>query len=289
MSTNGQNNQNENKVQNAITTAKKSFWGELNAVSGAVLIGLIVLVIGSIALYVFMNIVPPKKTVVIDDADVFSEAELEQLKEMAEDLQKENDINVVIATTRNNPYGTSDSDCKKYAAKFYSDNCISSSMKDNSGICIYIDLTVDRDGMRFFWLYTYGSAYYSVSDSDCSMLFIKQKSVLKEQEYALAIRNIIRSLDEYDYHSSGLMMIYGCSIGLPLILALIVTAISTMKNHLDPVPASSEYKAKKKSKVIEQTDVFLRKTTRSYTSSSSSGGGGGGGGGGHSGGGGGRF
>lgn len=296
MSTNEQNNQNlqnKEKVTEAISTAKKSLWGELNAVSGMALIGLIVLVIGSIGLYVFMNLIPPKKIALQDDAQIFTAAEYDELESMAKKLQEENDINVVIATTRNNPYGTSDSDCKKYAAKLYEEHCISTSMKDNSGICIYIDLTIDKDGMRFFWLYTYGSAYYSVSDDECSALFQRQKATLKEQNYAQAVRSIMRDLDSYDYHTSGLVMIYACSIGLPLILTLIITAVITMKSHLDPIPASLQYKEKKKSAVIERVDQFVRKTTRSYTSSSSGGGGGGGGfgggGGGHSGGGGGRF
>ena len=296
MSMNEQNNPETGKNISAWATVKKSLWGEMNAVSGIALAGLIALIIGSIALYIFMNRIPDKKTVLIDDAQIFSDEDLSEMESMAEKLQKENDINVVIATTRNNPYGTSDSDCRANAAKIYKDNCIKTSMQDNSGICIYIDLTIDKDGMRFFWLYTYGSAYYSVSNDECTYLFQGQKQTLKEQRYADAIKGIMRKLDSYDYHSTGLVMIYATSIGLPLLLAFIVTAVITLKGHLDSVPGTQEYKEAAKCAIIENSDKFIRKTTHTYTSSSGgggghSGGGGGhsGGGGGHSGGGGGRF
>ena len=149
-----------NEEKTTLTNVKKSLWGEASAVSGLVLFLIVALVIGSVAAFIYMNRIPPKSSLIKDDAGIFSATELEELNKLAEELKDNNDINVIIATTRNNPRGTSDEACKSYAETIYKENCISTSMQDNSGICIYIDLTLDKPGQRFFWLYTYGTAYY---------------------------------------------------------------------------------------------------------------------------------
>ena len=291
-------------IKEELKHVKKSLWGEMSALSGVVLAGVIALVIFSIGLYVYMNLIPPKHVVVQDDAGIFTDDQLEELEDFAEDLKKAHDINIVIATTRNNPRGTSDEDCKAYAADIYKEHCISTSMQDNSGFCIYIDLTIDQPGSRFFWLYTYGTAYFSVTDEDCNMLFSRYKGELQTQEYFVAIYNIMCDLDAVDYHSTGLVMTYGSSIIIPMILALIITFACTHKGKLDTIPKSVQYIDRSKCKTIEQSDEYVRQSTRVYRNESSSGGGGfhgggfsggggggfgGGGGGGHSGGGGGRF
>lgn len=281
---------NDDKV--SLENVKKSLWGEMSAVSGIVLLLIVALVVGSVAAFIYMNRIPPKQVIVKDEAGIFSASENMELTKLAEELKDKHDINVVIATTRKNPYGTSDDNCKSYAESIYSENCISTSMQDNSGICIYVDLTLDSPGNRYFWLYTYGTAYYSVSDDECSSLFRSQKEKLSNGQYGSAISIILRRLDSYDFHSTGLVLTYGLSIGAPLLLALIITFLCTAKNKLDPIPPSAEYKEKAKCKILFNGDVFVRKTTRVYHHESSGGGGGhggGGGGGGHSGGGGGRF
>ncbi|MCR5274724.1 MAG: TPM domain-containing protein [Clostridiales bacterium] len=122
---------------------KKSLWGELNALSGVALAVIAGIVILSIAAFIFMNRIPPKRTKIIDDAGIFSSEEYADLEDAAEKLKDDNDINVVVVTTRDNPNGTDDSDCRKYAANVYKKYCIHTSMQDNSGICILIDLTLD--------------------------------------------------------------------------------------------------------------------------------------------------
>ena len=269
---------------------KKSIWGEFSALSGVMILVLVLVVIGSIAAFVFMNMRPEKKMKIIDDAEIFSESEIEELEDAARKLKDDNDINVVIVTTRHNPEGTADEDCKKFAAKIYKGNCIHTSMQDNSGICILIDLTLDYDGGRFFWIYTYGTAFFSVDNEECQSLFGKYKPELKSAQYFDAIDHILDDLQDYDYHSSGLIVIYGACIIIPLLLAGLITLLCTFRRKLDKAPNSSTYIDRPNSKAIETTDTFIRKSTRVYhTSSSSGGGGGGGGGGGHSGGGGGRF
>ena len=177
---------------------KKSIWGEFSALSGVMILVLIGIVVLSVAAFIFMNMRPEKRVKILDDAEIFDEDEMEELEDLAEDLRKENDINVVIATTRDNPEGTADEDCKKYAAKIYKKNCIRTSMQDNSGICIFIDLTLDYEGGRFFWLYTYGTAFFAVDDDECQELFGRYKPELKSGRYSDAIESILEDLQEYD-------------------------------------------------------------------------------------------
>ncbi len=274
---------------------KKSLWGELNALSGVALAVIAGIVILSIAAFIFMNRIPPKRTKIIDDAGIFSSEEYADLEDAAEKLKDDNDINVVVVTTRDNPNGTDDSDCRKYAADVYKKYCIHTSMQDNSGICILIDLTLDFPGGRYFWLYTYGTAYFAVDSDECNRLFGAYRKELGNGEYYTSIRGIFGELADKDYHSTGLILTYGACIIIPLILAAGVTLLCTHRPKLDPVPKSKQYIDRPNSRSIEVTDTFVRKNTRVYHTSSSSGGGGGGGGfsggggGGHSGGGGGRF
>lgn len=173
-----------------LASVKKSIWGEISAASGIALLIMAAIVVGAIVLFVFLNRVPDKTYEIIDDAGIFTDDEYEELEEMAEELMEEKDINVVIATTRDNPYGTMDSDCKEYAADFYKDNCITSPLRDNSGICIYVDLTMDSPGNRYFYIYTYGNAYYSVSNDSCQGLFKDEKPLLNDGYYSEAIYNV---------------------------------------------------------------------------------------------------
>ncbi len=279
-----------------LKNVKKSILGEFNALSGMVALLVIGIVIISISSFIFMNRVPPKKVVIEDDAEIFTRAELRMLKKAAEELREEKDINVVIATTRDNPHGTTDEDCKKYAGEIYKEHCIPHPLQDNSGICIYIDLTLDYPGGRFFWLYTFGSAYFAVSNDECQQIFSSHKDLLSDGAYADAADGIMADLMGFEYHMTGLSVIYGCSIIIPLIIAFVIAFICTHGGKLDAVPQSSNYLSRKESTAIEKEDEVIRKSTHVYhTSSSSSGGfsggfsGGGGGGGGHSGGGGGRF
>ena len=282
-----------------LKNVKKSILSEFTALSGALMALVIAIIIVSIGAFIFMNRVPPKKVVIEDEAEIFSSSELKSLKKAAEKLKDENNINVVIVTTRDNPNAESDEACKDYASKVYKEHCIPNSLQDNSGICIYIDLTLDYSGGRFFWLYTYGSAYFAVSDDECSQIFQSHRYLLENEDYYGAVEGIMDDLMGYEYHMTGLLIIYGCSIIIPLIIAFLVAFVGTYNGKLDTVPVSSQYLDLSESTDIERNDEVIRKSTRVYRNTSSGGGGGfvgggggggfSGGGGGHSGGGGGRF
>ena len=273
---------------------KISIWSELSGASIGVGIGLLGIVIVSIFFYIFMNLSPAKKVRVDDFAEIFSQEEEDALRDLAADLSRAKDINVVLVTTRNkgDGYTNSDSDCAKYAGDYYMRNVNTVPLQNNSGICILVDLTIDKDGQRFFWLYTYGTAHFAVSDSECSNLFYRNKELLGRGEYAEALTNVLQSLHGYSYKGYGAIVFF--TLIIPVLLALIVTYFSTPSRKLDPVPAASQYRISAPT-AVQGEDIFLRKTTVRVESSSSSGGGGGGfsggggGGGGFSGGGGGRF
>ena len=279
----------------AKNNTKLSIWSELSGASIGVGIGLLVLVIFAIGFYVFMNLSPAKKVRVDDHAEVFSEAEEQELKELASKLSAEKDINVVVVTTRNkgDGYTNSDEDCAKYAGDYYMRNVNTVPLQNNSGVCILIDLSIDEDGQRFFWLYTYGTAHFAVSDDNCSRLFYNNKELLGRKEYARALSNILDSLGNYSYQGYGAIVFF--TIIVPILAGLLITKIATPSRRLDPVPAMSTYSVTDSMKAIQNTDIFKYRTVVRMESSSSGGGGGGfsggggGGGGGFSGGGGGRF
>ena len=276
---------------------KLSIWSELSGASIGVGIGLIAIVIVAICFYIFMNLSPAKKVRIDDYAEVFSEAEEKELKDLASRLSSDKDINVVVVTTRNkgDGYSNSDADCTRFAGDYYMRNVNTVPLQNNSGVCILVDLTIDEDGQRYFWLYTYGTAHFAVSDDNCQNLFYRNKELLGKKQYAAAIGNILDSLGNYNYKGYGAIVFF--TIIIPLLAALLITKLSTPSRRLDPVPGPSTYMISDKN-AVTGTDVFKRKTVVRMESSSSGGGGGGGfsgggggggGGGGFSGGGGGRF
>ena len=272
---------------------KISIWSELSGASVGVGIGLLGIVIVAIFFYIFMNLSPAKKVRVDDYAEIFSEEEENALRDLASGLSKEKDINVVLVTTRNkgDGYSNSDSDCARYAGDYYMRNVNTVPLQNNSGICILVDLTIDKDGQRFFWLYTYGTAHFAVSDDECSNLFYRNKELLGRGEYAAALTNVLQRLNDYSYKGYGAIVFF--TMIVPVLLALIITYFSTPMRKLDPAPEASQYRISPPKSVAGE-DKFLRKTVVRVESSSGGGGGGGfsgggGGGGGFSGGGGGRF
>ncbi len=287
-------------MSNKKNTAKKndnmklSIWSELSGASIGVGITLIVLIIIAVAFYVFMNLSPAKKIKVEDAAQIFSEEEEKRINELASSLLGQKDINVVVVTTRDKGQGytNSDEDCKRFAEDYYMKNVNTIPLQNNSGICILVDLTIDEDGQRFFWLYTYGTAHFAVSDDECQNLFYSYKELLGRGEYGTAISNILRRLDDYSYKGYGAIVFF--TMIVPLLLAWLITKGATPSRKLDPVPAASTYKVSPDTSVTGE-DIFKRQTVVRMESSSSGGGGGGGfsggggGGGGFSGGGGGRF
>ncbi|MBR3465328.1 MAG: TPM domain-containing protein [Clostridiales bacterium] len=273
---------------------KISIWSELSGASIGVAIGLLVIVILAIVFYIFMNLSPAKRVKIDDSANIFTKSQETYIEGLVKNLSRDKDINVVVVTTRDKGrgYGNDDDSCKKFAEDYYMKNVNTVPLQNNSGICILVDLTIDEDGQRFFWLYTYGTAHFAVSNDECQGLFYKNKEYLGRGEYATAISNILKSLNDYSYKGYGAIVFF--TMIIPVILAMIITKLATPSRKLDPAPAASYYRISAPT-AVAGSDTFLRQTVVRIESSSSGGGGGGssggggGGGGGFSGGGGGRF
>lgn len=279
------------KSAKRIKDYRKSALSEFSAVSVTTAVIMIVIIIACIGIYIAMNIRPDKNCYVIDDADLFSADELSDIRKAARQLSDEKDINVVIITTDDKGPGYdsgTDEDYTDFARDVYRDRCISNSFRDNSGILILIDVTnYERYNDRFFWIYTYGTSYFTITDAECNRIFGRYKSDLTACRYGRTVLNILDDMDGYNWHSGGVIFTYVISLVIPLAAAAVVTHFMFRKNKLDQRPDTSNYRTDFVD--LGSADKFLNRTVTVTYSSSGSGGGGGGGGGGHSGGGGGHF
>ena len=280
---------------------KRSIFSEFSAVSGLAALGIIAFIILCVVLYVYMLMPTKKISVVTDDADIFTRNELQDIEDLADKIRKKENLNVVIITTRHKGrgYTDSDEDCQRYAGDYYQKKAVDSVFRDNSGICILVDLTLDYDGGRFFWLYTYGSAYYCIDDDTVTDIFRSHKSQLQAGEYADAIEDILNdAAREHNGGSTGRGFNFWLLI-IPAGLAFVAAFIASKGRILDKKPATKEYlKLGETEKYTDQEEDTVTNTRTYVTYASESSGGGGGfsgggggfsGGGGHSGGGGGRF
>ncbi|MBR4403883.1 MAG: TPM domain-containing protein [Clostridiales bacterium] len=284
--------------QNQGKGPKLSVLSELNGASISVGIALICIIIASVVFYIFMNLSPKKTVKVVDDADLFTSEEIDNIEDAAKKLSKEKDINVVIVTTKDkgSKYSNKDADEKRFAEDYYMKSVKTVPLQNNSGVCILIDVTLDYQGGRFFWLYTYGTAHFAVSDDECYSLFRRYLSQLGNGEYGTAVENITKDLNEYSYQSYAAIVFF--TILVPIGMSLLSTLVATPKRRLDKLPAISTYSIPG-SNIVDKNDSFQSRRVVHHESSSSGGGGfsggggggfsGGGGGGGFSGGGGGRF
>ncbi|MCR4730085.1 MAG: TPM domain-containing protein [Saccharofermentans sp.] len=277
--------------QNQGKGPKLSVLSELNGASIGVGIALICIIIASVVFYIFMNLSPKKTVKVVDDADLFTSEEIDNIEDAAKKLSKEKDINVVIVTTNNKGknYTNSDDDEKRFAEDYYMKSVKTVPLQNNSGVCILIDVTLDYQGGRFFWLYTYGTAHFAVSDDECYSLFRRYLSELGSGEYGTAVEGITKDLKEYSYQSYGAIVFF--TIIIPIGMSLLSMFVATPRRRLDKLPAIGTYSIPG-SNVVAKADNFVSKKVIHHESSSSGGGGGGfsgGGGGGFSGGGGGGF
>ena len=272
------------------TNAKKSVFAELSFVSASMILLFIAIIIACVIIYGIMIQSPKKKVVVVDDANVISASMEREITEKATKLSKSKNINVVVITTRDKGrgYTNSDEDCNQFAEDYYRRKVAGSYYQDNSGMCILIDLTLDRDGDRYMRMFTNGSAYYAIDDEECNSIFNRHKAQLKNEEYGESILDILDDVKSYDFSMAATFM-NGLTIVIPVVLALLITKIATGKKKLDPIPPSSQYLTQRTN--MQNQDRFVNQHVVVTHASSSSGGmgGGGGGGGGHSGGGGGRF
>ncbi|MCR4669569.1 MAG: TPM domain-containing protein [Saccharofermentans sp.] len=297
-------NTNPNAANTANTNKEKrahiSVWGEVSTLSVTMGIILAAVVVLCIVLYVIMNIPPKKSYYVVDDANIFTQEEEADLTKKIGNISASKDINVIILTTRDKGagYTNSDEDCRQFVTDYYNKNIIDNPFRNHSGFCILVDLSIDEAGQRFFWLYTYGTAHFSVDDDDVSSIFYSHKSELSSQQYYSAIDGILNKLSGYNYQNQSAVVFF--SLVIPAGLAALIAFTGVRSKKLDPRPRYEKYLSGKNTNVTPSEKLVK---TRRIVMSDDSGGGGfsgggfsgggggfsGGGGGGFSGGGGGRF
>ena len=222
---------------------KKSIFAEFSLLSAGSLILILGFIAACVVFYVYMATPPAKKVKLNDYARVLSDEEEAALLEKAKHLSSDEDINVLIVTTRakGQGYTDSDEDCARYAGDYYKANAMSKYFKDNSGICILMDFTLDYPGGRFFWIYTYGTAHYSMPDTVINRMFREQMSRLADGDYSGVITTILEQMDEGKIRSNGIWGLYLILAVVPLVLAGLTVYRALKAGKLDPAPDSSAY------------------------------------------------
>lgn len=204
---------------------KKSIFAELNSLSITAGIMIFLLMLACIAGYIYLLVPTPKTVRIEDGADVFTQEEIEDLKDAAKDLSKRRDMNVIIITTRDKGAGYSDSDedCAEYCLDQYDEIVRKNTIKDNSGMCIFLDLTHDAPGERFFWMYTYGSTYLAISDSAINNIFARAKSNgLEDLDYARAMNFIIDEVGSHAWNKESELGGTIVAAIIPLVIAIMI-------------------------------------------------------------------
>ena len=156
---------------------------------------------------------------------------MDNIEDAAKKLSKEKDINVVIVTTKNKGkgYSNSDDDEKRFAEDYYMKSVKTVPLQNNSGVCILIDVTLDYQGGRFFWLYTYGTAHFAVSDDECYSLFRRYLLELGRGEYGTAVEGITQALNNYSYQSYAAIVFF--TIIIPIGFSFLSLGIATPRRR----------------------------------------------------------
>lgn len=269
--------------------------------------------------------IDPMNSFLVDDADMLSDDEEEELTGIIRETAEYIDMNILVFVS-GTPIGGPDEDtqmyCEGLCKEFYD--------MDDDSIVLYMDLAGhgDTSYAPYDYIYTRNRArfYYPGEEDDCDEdivagIFSDMNPYLprgNEDPYT-AIKVFTEDLEYfYSYGPSDLNYYYikdtgkyvsmksdgslvhsdsrpknwGKSIIIGAVLSLIATLITffCIKSHykFKSAPSSLEYLRRDNIKMGERSDIFIRKyQIRTKKASSSSGGGGGGGGGTSSGGGGG--
>lgn len=282
---------------------KVSAFSEFTSLS-ALYIGIFVfLLVASLALYTWMAIPPAKVYELVDDADLFTEADEEEMLGVMKKISRDRDVNVMVVTVtdKGSDYMSwSESDSIRYAEDQFKELSRFEELRDNSGVLIFIEID---GGYRFFYIVTFGTARASITNEECDAIYQRQLPTLRDGDYSLAVKQSLSEIREHNFTSTLLIITYLSFIVLPIIAVVVILLIVARRKRTKITVDHKTYYDSKNSVATGDEDIFLReKVSVTYHSSGSggsgfsggggggfSGGGGGGGGGGGFGGGGGRF
>lgn len=95
---------------------------------------------------------------VVDDANLFSDEEVDRLNTIIEDIRETYQMDAVVLTTRDTPFTSSDSVLADYADRYFEDNGYGLG-EDRAGVLLMIDMN-----NRYFYLSTAGVMIDYLSD-----------------------------------------------------------------------------------------------------------------------------
>ncbi len=96
---------------------------------------------------------------VVDDAGLFTDSEIDRLEAMIQDIQETYQMDAVVLTTRDTPFTSNDSVLVDYADRYFEDNGYGLG-EDRAGVLLMIDMN-----NRYFYLSTAGVMIDYLSDS----------------------------------------------------------------------------------------------------------------------------
>lgn len=193
---------------------------------------------------------------VVDDGNLLSEAEENNLKTLVDEISERQHMDVVIVTVN----GIGDSkNIRAFADDYYDYNGYGVGMSgDRSGILLVVDC---ESGERYLSLR--GDAIKAISDDETAEIASRVKPKLENGDFADAFTTYANMCDRYmtSYRNSlkfpfvrNLLI----SLGIALIIALIVT--STMRGQLKSVRANnlaSDYVVPGSLNVEQSYEIYL--------------------------------
>lgn len=263
-----------------------SLWSQISSLSISLLILLCLLMIGSIAFYIYSATPPLRYAAIHDEGDILSEEEEGEILVLAEKIKREKNINVFVVTEPINTQSTfSESDYKKSHASAkneYLSLAHAKKFKDNSGLLVQISLD------NYMFIYTQDRVHACFSSDDGDIMLDSASAAFRENDgenYADAFLAILSFVDRNSLSSPKYTLIQAFFIFGPLLITAIVWLV-LRRNKTGVKNTSKKTYLKKVSTKGDDVDEFIKNTVVVTTQSSSGSGGFSGGGSGRSGGGG---
>lgn len=202
----------------------------------------------------------------IDDADILSDSEEEEILEKLDDLSDAYDADFIIITME-----TLDGYDIDYYAEYVYEELEYGQGDDNSGLMLFMAMEE-----REYWIYPHGECCDTFSESTCDNIGNRIEQYLSEDEFAEAFEAFADACRSQYEFPAGKNLIICLVIGL--VVALIATGI--MRGKLKTVrkqDTANQYTKSGSMRITQSTDLFLyRNVTRTRKAQSSSGGSGGG-------------
>ncbi len=224
-------------------------------------------------------------TGVIDDGDLLTDEEEEQLTQYIEDISAKHGVHVLALTVSHKKgYSNNDIGSISYASSFY-DKYVEDSSIDSPGFMVMLDME-----NHFLYIHTSNNVIDWVSAEDCDDILDDTYDLAGADKYYDALYQTIRGVDDKidNYFFKVFMGKLGITAGGAIIPALIVSFVLAYHKRSKVTTTYSTYIDEPKTKIEYNADDFTHQTVSVIHHSSGSGssgrGGGGGGGGRRSGG-----